>query len=209
MAKDREGRYPSMAALAHDLKRVLAGETLEVAPLPSPEAARPRRPLLAFAALGGLAVVVALIAVAVARRAAPLPSPPPIAAPPSAIAANAAPVAPAPAPAPSPTVSVVISSSPPGAEIRAGDRVLGVASSDGRPIAFARSERPVRLTFHLPGYEERAEDVIPTVDRQPLHVELHRLRASPHRRAESVAAGRRAVGQDTLPVPNAPYPTSR
>jgi serine/threonine-protein kinase len=203
MAKDREARYPSMSELGADLRRVLAGEPLLTGPAtPQPAPGRARRPLAAYAILGALAAAVVLVAVVVASRAAPVPSRP-------ATVAAAAPVVAAPQqpqqqppPAPPTTVIVKISSNPPGAEIRNGDRKLGVTSALGpSAIELARSDRPVHLTFRLAGYEDGATDVVPEIDGEPINIELHAAKKPPHRHRDRPTA-KQAVGEDHAPAPS-------
>ena len=154
MARDRDHRYPTMAALVADLDRVASGGEVEP-PLPVPSAARPPRTSLWLAAVGVLAGTAALLAIDRFTRA---PAPAATAPPPATSAAP--PSAPPPPPAPK-TVVLHVETTPPGAEIRQGARVFGVAPCD---ILLPRSEVPERLTFHLEGYEDGSTQVVPTTD---------------------------------------------
>jgi serine/threonine-protein kinase len=201
LAKSRDHRYPSMEAMARDLQRVAAGETVEAPGLssPAPSPASRRRPAGLFAAVGGVAVAgaVALALVVgrigrppVAPAAAALPSPPPVAA---AIAA----------PAPPASVIVKVNSTPPGAEILDGARRLGVAPAS---IELARSDKPVHLTFRLVGYRDGATDLVPKIDGEQLNIELLPAKKAPRAKPKVQAAAPtpRPSGAEQLPA-GTPY----
>ncbi len=152
MARVRDDRYPSMAALAADLDRVAAGGDVEPPRVTVAPGERPRTTLW-LAAVGVLAGTALLLAIDRFTRA-PAPAP---AAPPAT-----APVAAPPAPPPVPkTVVLHVETTPPGAEIRQGARVFGAAPRD---ILLPRSEVPAELTFHLDGYEDGEAQIVPTTD---------------------------------------------
>ena len=54
-----------------------------------------------------------------------------------------------------------IETTPPGAEVRQGDRVFGVAPKD---VLLPKSSVPAHLTFVLAGHEPASVDVIPLTD---------------------------------------------
>jgi len=113
MAKARDERYPSMAALAADLERVAAGGTIEAPRLTALSGERPRSTLW-LAAVGVLAGTAFLLAVDRFTRApAPASAPAPV-----PLATGNAPPPPVP-PAPK-TVVLHVETTPPGAEIRQG-----------------------------------------------------------------------------------------
>src|SRR5262249_27261064 len=69
---------------------------------------------------------------------------------------------PQPQPAPSPeTVMLRIETTPPGAEVRQGDRVFGVAP---KAILLPKSSVPAHLTFVRAGHETASVPVIPLTD---------------------------------------------
>jgi len=154
MARDRDDRYPTMAALVADLDRVASGGVVEPPRPTAATGARPRTSLW-LAAVGVLAGTAALLAVDRFTRA---PAPPPAVTPPPASALPS----PAPTPPPAPkTVVLHVETTPPGAEIRQGSRVFGAAPRD---ILLPRSEVPAQLTFHLDGYEDGKTQIVPTTD---------------------------------------------
>jgi hypothetical protein len=69
-----------------------------------------------------------------------------------------------------------VASDPPGAEVRQGDRVFGLAP---RRLILPRSSAPVHLTFVLDGYEPGAADVVPLAD------DTLRVKLSPHPKAHT------------------------
>jgi tRNA A-37 threonylcarbamoyl transferase component Bud32 len=154
MARDRNDRYPTMAALIADLDRVASGGEVEP-PRATAAAGERSRTWLWVATVGVLAGTAALLAIDRFTRA---PAPAPAATPPAAT--STAQIAPAPPPAPK-TVVLHVETTPPGAEIRQGSRVFGAAPRD---ILLPRSEVPARLTFHLEGYEDGATQIVPTTD---------------------------------------------
>jgi eukaryotic-like serine/threonine-protein kinase len=154
MARDRDDRYPSMAALAADLDRVAAGAEVEP-PRPTAHAGERPRTTLWLAAVGVLAGTAALLAIDRFTR---VPAATATATPPPATVS--APPAPAVPPAPK-TVVLHVETTPTGAEIRQGARVFGAAPRD---ILLPRSEVPARLTFHLDGYEDGETQIVPTTD---------------------------------------------
>ena len=185
MAKSPSGRYPTMDALGGDLRRVVAGKSVDA---PAVGRAVPVAPQRRNSGVTGLIAGIALagaagIYVAVMRSpSSPPPSAPDAASrPPPAVRASS----PAPSPAPpSPTVTLRFASTPPGAEVRLGDRVLGLAGDRARPssIAFNRGDGDVVLTFVHEGCERGATTVRPSVDGElvemkltPIHRPLHAL----------------------------------
>jgi serine/threonine-protein kinase len=155
MAKSRDDRYPSMAAVVADLELVAAGGNVDAPRLTPTGNERPRSTLW-LAAVGVLAGTAFLLAVDRFTRAPAAPPNPP---PPTSAAA---PPNPTPAPPPAPkTVVLHVETTPPGAEIRQGARVFGPAPRD---ILLPRSEVPARLSFHLDGYEDGATQIMPTTD---------------------------------------------
>ena len=171
MARDREVRYPSMAALGADLRHVLAGEAPAViAPSPASVArARLKRRLLyvAVAAISITVVVTTAMLTGSASGGGPA-SPSPTAAKAAALAPPAPPppalVAPPPA-----SVIVEMDSEPPGAEIFDGARKLGVG---GQKIELPRSDKPIELRFHLEGYEDRTYNLVPRLDGDRVLIKL-------------------------------------
>jgi serine/threonine protein kinase len=188
MAKSRDDRYPSMAALADDLDRVAAGATVD--PLrtpPPPPLVRPRTTLW-LAAVGVLAGTALLLAIDRFARAPAPPTTPTTAA------------APTPTPPPAPkTVVLHVETTPPGAEIRQGARVYGVAPCD---VLLPRSEVPARLSFHLDGYDDAIAEIVPTTD-DAVRV---KLKSRPHGKhapkpTPSEPAPQRPPQGETLPNP--------
>ncbi len=170
MHKARDERYPSMDALDVDLQRVLAGEGVDAPPPAAtfdPRAPAPRAWMFAAAAMvvvGGGALIWA------GRTAGPsqLPVPKVIEEP-----KPAPPVPPTPAPK---TVVLHMETDPPGAEVRQGDRVWGITPY---PVVVPRSDKPVRFTFHLDGYDLGATEVTPAADDPAVRVKLTRAKAKP------------------------------
>jgi serine/threonine protein kinase len=154
MAKARADRYPTMDELAADLARVAAGTAVEApTPLPPERAPRPRTGLW-LAAVGVFAGTALLLAIDRFTRA---PSPPT-----ATTTATVTTSAPPPSAPPAPkTIVLHVETEPPGAEIRQGSRVFGVAPRD---LILPRSDVPERLTFRLDGYEDGATQVVPSTD---------------------------------------------
>ncbi len=155
MAKARNDRYPTMDELAADLARVAAGTAVE-APQPQAPAKEPRqRTGLWLAAVGVFAGTTLLFALDRFSHAPP--------ATPSTVIAPATPIAPPEptTPAAPKTIVLHVETEPPGAEIRQGARVFGVAPRD---LILPRSEVPERLTFRLDGYEDGATQIVPSTD---------------------------------------------
>jgi len=193
MAKDRNDRYPSMEAFAVDIDRVLAGDPIDAPATSSPEAAAPP----AVDEGGGRAWLIALALMLLAgggallwagrdgaSKRAPAPTPP---------ATTTATVAPPPAPPAAPAPAMVVlhfETDPAGAEIRQGDRVLGVTPSDR---VVPRSEVPAHLTFHLDGYEPGQADIVPLAD-ETVRVKLTRRAAKATRPRPTAATARGDTG---------------
>ena len=191
MAKPRDARYASMVSLAEDLARVADGSQVE-APRPSPPSS-PERPrtMLWLAAVGVLAGTALLLAIDRFTRA------PAAATPTTALAPSAAPAS---APPALKTVVLHVETTPPGAEIRQGARVFGVAPRD---ILLPRSEVPARLTFHLDGYEDGVADIVPTTDDSVRAKLTPRARAKHPRPAppQTSTTPARQPAAETLPNP--------
>jgi serine/threonine-protein kinase len=152
MAKSRDERYPTMEAFAADLQRVEAGDAVE-APLPVEK--RDGRawwqiPALALILIAG--GVAAFLGGKARERASPS-VPRPIVSP--------APVVILPPPPPPKSIVLHVETTPPGAEVRQGDRVFGLAPRD---VMLPRSSVPTRLTFHLDGYDVGIYDAVPAAD---------------------------------------------
>jgi serine/threonine-protein kinase len=185
MAKSRDERYPSMEAFAADIERVLAGEDIDSPsrpPTPTGETAPP-----AVDERGGRAWLIALALMLLAGGGALLwagregaKKPPTAAASTVAVAPVTTPPPPSPAP---PMVLLHLETDPPGAEVRQGDRVLGIAPKDQ---LFPRSEVPAHLTFHLDGYEPGQADVVPLTD-DTIRIKLTRRLARPPRTRAATA----------------------
>ena len=159
MAKRREDRYPSMEALAADLERVMTGEGVEApmaAPSVPPPVAGGRAWIVAFAGM-------VLFGVAALLWAARTSHPPPTVDPRRVVEAPAPPQ-----PQPSKSVVLHVETEPPGAEVRQGDRVFGLAPRD---VILPLSNVPAHLTFILDGYEPATADVMPLTD-DAVHVKL-------------------------------------
>ncbi len=192
MAKAREDRYATMAELAADLDRVLAGEGVE-APAPVSAPSRPAPPesrVWMFAA--GAMVLIGGAALLWAGRAA-RSTPAPLEQPRPAVAPMAAPS----------TVVLHVETDPPGAEVRQGDRVFGIAPRD---LLLPRSSVGVHLTFLLDGYEPGAAEVVPLTD-DAVRVKLT-ARAKPKTRPKATptasppaAQPGKPPGGETLPNP--------
>jgi serine/threonine-protein kinase len=201
MAKDRDERYRSMAELAADARKVLAGQTVEV-PVHAPPPATARRSLVAW----GAATVVVAALVATVALVASRPSDSPIApaaaasvASPAVVRATPPPVETKPALPPPPAIVIVkVNSVPSGAFILNGARKLGVTPQN---IELARSDQLVHLTFSKPGFTDGTTDVLPQIDGESINIELHPAkRAAPHHRPLST---KRTV--DPAPVEKNPY----
>jgi eukaryotic-like serine/threonine-protein kinase len=191
MARDRDDRYPSMAALAADLDRVAAGSEVEP---PRPTAATGERPrtTLWLAAVGVLAGTAALLAIdrfTRAPAAGPAAAPAQIAAAPPA---SSAPLAPK-------TVVLHVETTPPGAEIRQGSRVFGAAPRD---ILLPRSEVPAQLTFHLDGYEDGETQIVPTTD------DSVRVKLEPRPHGRHARAGDKSGAATTTKQPKEQQPST-
>ncbi|HEX9100730.1 MAG TPA: hypothetical protein VF997_00935, partial [Polyangia bacterium] len=198
MARDRDDRYPTMAALVADLDRVAAGGEVEP-PRPAATTQPKPRTSLWLAAVGVLAGTAALLAIDRFTRA---PAPAASAPPPSTSAAPPASATPPPAPN---TVVLHVETTPPGAEIRQGARVFGAAPRD---ILLPRSEVPAQLTFHLDGYEDGATQIVPTTDdsvRVKLTPRAHGKHARPDERKTQTTTKQPKEQQpstgETLPNP--------
>jgi serine/threonine-protein kinase len=193
MAKRREDRYPTMLALAADLERVVAGDLVE-APRIAPPARERTRPTLLLAAVGVLAGTALLLVVDRVTRTpataiAPAPKTP---------AVTAAPPPELPAPK---TVVLHVETTPPGAEIRQGARVFGVAPRD---ILLPRSEVPARLSFHLDGYDDGVTTIVPTTDdsvRVKLVAQKRRARRPSTEKESSAPSRPQPSPSETLPNP--------
>lgn len=146
MAAERDDRYPSTATLLEDLRRLVAGEKLQF------DDETKKRPIVWVAAVG-LPVLAAAWLLRIMW-----PEPAPALVPPAPIAMPVPVEVKAPLPA---TITVRVETTPPGAEIRDGARVFGTAPFD---LVLPRSESPLKLTFHLEGYDIGAAQVTPTVD---------------------------------------------
>jgi hypothetical protein len=89
---------------------------------------------------------------------------------------------------------------PPGAEVRQGDRVFGLAPRD---VQLPRSSVPVRLTFQLDGYEPGSTVIVP-LDDDTVRVQLT-ARPKPKRRRAPPARPAKPPAQtdhgETLPNP--------
>ncbi|HXU73874.1 MAG TPA: serine/threonine-protein kinase [Polyangia bacterium] len=200
MAKSRDDRYPTMAALVDDLDRVASGGDVEP-PRVTPSTAERPRTTLWLAAVGVLAGTAGLLAIDRFTRAPEAPQPTQMKT--AADSVTSQPKTPAPPPAPK-TVVLHVETTPPGAEIRQGSRVFGAAPRD---ILLPRSEVPATLTFRLDGYEDGTTQVVPTTD-DTLRVKLTAHAKSHHARsAETKAAtpGKQPTEQpptgETLPNP--------
>jgi hypothetical protein len=194
MARDRDDRYPTMAALVADLDRVATGAEVEPPRPSATPAARPRSSLW-LAVVGVLAGTAALLAIDRFMRG---PAPPATTPP---ATTSAPPPAPAPPPPPK-TVVLHVETTPPGAEIRQGSRVFGVAPRD---ILLPRSEVPAELTFHLDGYEDGATQIVPTTD-DSVRVKLTPRPHAHHARSEGKTTPKPPKEQppstgETLPNP--------
>ena len=157
MAKRREDRYATMEELIADLDRVLTGEWVE-APLPSAALPRARSDARVWLFAGSAIVMIGGLALLWAGRTGRSTS--------SQAAIPAAAAAPAPAPGASSVplpqkVVLHVETDPPGAEVRQGDRVFGLAPRD---VILPRATGPVRLSFFLDGYEPGSADVVPSAD---------------------------------------------
>jgi eukaryotic-like serine/threonine-protein kinase len=162
MSKVRDDRYPSMEALDADLQRVLAGEGVDA---PAPTTAHdPRTPTSRAWMFAAAAMV--LVGAGALFWAARNSGPGPQAIVPKAADDSPKPLEPTPPPK---TVVLRIETDPPGAEIRQGDRVFGVAPY---PVVVPRSQTEVHLTFHLDGYETASADPVPATDDQTVRVKL-------------------------------------
>ena len=189
MSRRRDDRYATMEELAADLDRVLAGEAV-ISPRLSDQAQA--APSVdeggGFGASWIVALVVLLLAgggallwasrEGVARRAAPSP-----------VAVVAAPPAPGPA-----MIVVRVETTPPGAEVRQGDRVFGLAPKN---VLLPKSSAPTHLTFFLDGYEPGQADVVPLAD------DTVRV----HLTAQKLPKKRPVVGGKTIPLA-VPKPTT-
>ncbi len=180
MAKERDHRYPSMAALVEDLDRVAAGGDVEP---PRPTASSTGRPRSALwlAAVGVLAGTAGLLAIDRFTRAPQQPQPAPTNTVASPVRQPPAPPAPPPAPK---TIVLHVETTPPGAEIRQGSRVFGAAPRD---ILLPRSEVPAQLTFRLDGYEDGATQIVPTTD------DTLRVKLTPHARGRHARSGEKSA----------------
>jgi len=200
MAKAREQRYPTMAALESDLKRVLAGQPIDAPPSVAKKR-RARRVTPLQIVLGGAIVAAVAGVVILVQRSHPPPAPPQP--PPMKVEQAIVPPPPAQPPAPA-NVVLHVESVPSGAEVRDGDRVLGRAPRD---LMLPRSSTPVKLTFHLDGYETANAEVVPLTD-YPLQVKLDpkpkQKRARPQPQVKSETPAREApepLRTETLPNP--------
>jgi serine/threonine-protein kinase len=206
MAKDRDERYPSMEAFAADIDRVLAGD--EIAAASSPEAATPP----AVDERGGRAWLVALALMLLAgggallwagrdgatKRGGPT------------VTTTTAPVIRPPAPAPPPPtapamVVLRLETDPAGAEIRQGDRILGVTPKDQ---LMPRSEVPAHLTFHLDGYEPGQADVVPLAD-ETVRVKLPKRATKPTRVRPTVTSRNDKVPKEASSPSPSPSSSAR
>jgi serine/threonine-protein kinase len=156
MAKAREDRYQTMAAFEADLQRVIAGKPIDAPITHAPARKRARRvtPLALAAGAAVIAAVVAIVVIVQSRHPAPPPAPRQVVvAPPSNVVV--------PPPPPAPNVVLHVETTPPGAEVRQGDHVFGRAPRD---LMLPRSSTPVKLTFHLDGYDVASAEVVPLSD---------------------------------------------
>ncbi len=158
MSRRREDRYSTMEELAADLDRVLAGEAVSAATSSSRDA-QASTPAPddggSFGASWIIALVVLLLAgggaLLWASREGVVRHAPPI----TVVAAP-------PQPVPAATMVVVrVETTPPGAEVRQGDRVFGLAPKD---VLLPKSSTPAHLSFFLDGYEPGQADVVPLAD---------------------------------------------
>jgi serine/threonine-protein kinase len=213
MAKDREVRYASMAALSRDLRRVLTGQALEPSArivVPPAMPARTSRPVLLAVAGIVIAATVALVILFRSGGRGEVASA--SAAPPVTLAASGAtgPARSAPPDVASPTlpqpasavVVVKVDTTPEGAEILNGERLLGTTP---QTIELARSDRPVHLSFRLPHYEMAATDVIPQIDGERINVELRPEKHHVIHRARPSVQKKSPGGVDRLPLTDPPW----
>ena len=214
MHRDRDARYPSMGALAEDLRHLLAGEPIPTHPDDAPAAPPPAAPRrtgrTALIVAGSLITLAALVAGALYVARTGDASPPPSVAASSPSPAEAAQPSPAqspstnaPTPAPTSTVIVKIQSTPPGAAILNGSRKLGVTPQS---VELARSDRPVHLAFELPGYAPSGTDIVPQIDGESIEIELKPLPPPerPHRPPAPARARATTGAPEMLPAGN-PY----
>jgi serine/threonine-protein kinase len=192
MAKARDDRYPTMDELAADLARVAAGTAVEApqpqAPAPSTGRDQPRqRTGLWLATVGVFAGTTLLFAVDRFSHSPP-PTPPVVIAPSTPIA-TPPPTEPPPVPT---TIVLHVETEPPGAEIRQGARVFGVAPRD---LILPRSEVPARLTFHLEGYEDGATQIVPSTD------DSLRVKLTPRAHSRHVKPITPATAHEPQPLP--------
>jgi serine/threonine-protein kinase len=173
MAKARDDRYPTMEAFEADLDRVLAGEGVD-APIPVPmPAARLPAPRAWIVAAVTMALVggTALFWAARSNKPDAVPEVKP-----------AQPAPPDPKPAVPEDVVLNVDSDPPGAEIREGNRVFGVTPFN---VTVTPSQKPMKLSFHLDGYEPAFTEVIPSRS-DTVRVKLTRMKAKPVRPAKAI-----------------------
>jgi serine/threonine-protein kinase len=159
MAKSRDERYPSMEAFAADLERVLLGEGVEAPPPPELPSAAAGAASRAWIFAAAAMVTLGAGALIWAGRAGRSVSPPTSHSAPATASGSTSTSASAPAP-PSQVV-ITVETTPPGAEVRQGDRVFGLAP---RTLSLPRASSPVHLTFDLEGYETAGADVVPLAD---------------------------------------------
>jgi hypothetical protein len=118
----------------------------------------------------------------------------------------AQPPPPPPLPPPPKTIVLHVETDPPGAEVRQGDRVFGLAPRD---VQLPRSNVIAHFTFRLDGYEDAGADVMPLID-DAVRVKLtprpkrpkapHRSEPTPRPATSSVPASKPADGE-TKPNP--------
>ncbi|MEZ4364413.1 MAG: serine/threonine-protein kinase [Kofleriaceae bacterium] len=191
MAKDREDRYPTCAALLADLNTILddPSHSTERARITGPRKKPPRKSGTKIAIwVASISVTVAALMGIVtfmmrstestrAPAVTPPPPPPdaPRAAPTPAIAPDAAPAVPR-------TVEYQVTSIPPGARIWEGGRDLGVAPTIYRAVR-GKDER-IRLIAELDGYNDTEFFINAALDaaEKPIEVTLERPKTGAPRR---------------------------
>ena len=92
-----------------------------------------------------------------------------------------------------------IETTPPGAEVRQGDRVFGVAPKD---VLLPKSSVPVQLTFLLAGYEPASVPIIPLTD------DTVRVRLTPRAAARPPSKRHDPAATATKPAQPAEKPTT-